>query len=94
MRFFQLASETLAGGDRGAYKVAIPEIAGQQRLVLQVSDRPSLGVQNGLYALDDIFAMSQKQSQHLDVCLKRHLTKRLPRHDAPHDESAPIRERV
>jgi hypothetical protein len=28
------------------------------------------------------------------VCLKPHLTKRLPRHDAPRDRSAPIRERV
>ena len=39
--------------------------------------------QNGLYTLDDIFAMRQKKSQQLDVCLKRHLTKRFPRHDAP-----------
>ena len=86
MRFFQLASETsLAGGDRSACKEAILEMAGQKRLVLQVPDRLSLGVQNGLYALDDIFAMRQKQSQQLDVCLKRHLTKRLPRHDAPRD---------
>ena len=51
----------------------------------------SLGVQNGLYALDDIFAMRQKQSQQLDVGLKRRLTKRLPRHHAPRDEPAPIR---
>ena len=95
MRFFQLASETfLAGGDRSACKEAILEMAGQKRVVLQVPDRLSLGVQNGLYALDDIFAMRQKQSQQLDVCLKRHLTKRLPRHDAPRDRSAPIRERV
>ena len=79
MRFFQLASETsLAGGDRSACKEAILEMAGQKRLVLQVPDRLSLGVQNGFYALDDIFAMRQKQSQQLDVCLKRHLTKRLP----------------
>ena len=41
---------------------------------LQVPDRLSLGVQNGLYALDDIFAIPQKQSQQLDICLKRHLT--------------------
>jgi hypothetical protein len=27
--------------------------------------------------------MRQKQPQQLDVCLKRRLTKRLPRHDAP-----------
>ena len=46
-------------------------MAGQKRLVLQVPDRLSLGVQNGLYALDDIFAMRQKQPQQLDVCLKR-----------------------
>jgi hypothetical protein len=84
MRFFQLASETsLAGGDRSACKEAILEMPGQKRLVLQIPDRLSLGVQNGLYALDDIFAMRQKQSQQFDVCLKRHLTKRLPRHDSP-----------
>ena len=95
MRFFQLASETsLAGGDRSARKEAILEMAGQKRPVLQVLDRLSLGVQNGLYALDDIFAMRQKKPQQLDVCLKRRLTKRLPRHDAPRDRSAPIRERV
>src|ERR1039457_1294176 len=83
MRFFQLASETsLAGGDRSACEEAILEMAGQKRPVLQVPDRLSLGVQNGLYVLDDIFAMRQKKSQQLDVCLKRHLTKRLPRHDA------------
>ena len=40
-------------------------------MVLQVLDRLSLGVQNDLYALDDIFAMRQKQSQQLDVGLKR-----------------------
>jgi hypothetical protein len=38
--------------------------------------------------------MLQKKSQQLDVCLKRHLTKRLPRHDAPRGRSGPIRERV
>jgi hypothetical protein len=38
--------------------------------------------------------MRQKQSQQLDVCLKRHGTKRLLRHDAPRDRSAAIRERV
>ena len=76
MRFFQLASETfLAGGGRSACKEAILEMAGQKRVILQVPDRLSLGVQNGLYALDDIFAMRQKQSQQVDVCLKRHLIK-------------------
>jgi hypothetical protein len=95
MRFFQLASETsLTGGDRSACEEAILEMVRQKRPVLQVPDRLSLGVQNGLYALDDIFAMRQKKSQQLDVCLKRHLTKRFPRHDAPRDRSAPIRERV
>src|ERR1039457_7178689 len=84
MRFFQLASETsLAGGDRGACEEAILEMAGQKRPVLRGPDRLSPGVQNGLYALDDIFAMRQKKSQQLDVCLKRRLTKRLARHDAP-----------
>jgi hypothetical protein len=93
MRFVQLAPE-MTGSHRNACKEAILEMAGQKRLILQVLDRLSLGVQNGLYALDDIFAMRQKQSQQLDVYLKRHLTKRLPRHDATHDESAPIRQRV
>ena len=95
LRFFQLASETsLAGGGRSACKKAILEMAGQKRSVLQVPDRLSLGVQNGLYALDDIFAMRQKKSQQIDVCPKRPLTRRRPRHDAPRDRSAPIRERV
>jgi hypothetical protein len=85
---------SLARGDCGACKEAIVEMAGQKRLVLQVLDRLSLGVQKGLYALDDLYAMRQKQPQELNVCLKRHLTKRLPRHAAPLDESAPIRERV
>ena len=85
---FQLASEmsldkSLAGRGRSACKEAILEMAGQKRVVLQVSDRLSLGVENGLYALDNIFAIRQKQSQQLDVGLKRHLTKRLLRHDVP-----------
>jgi hypothetical protein len=58
MRFFQLAPQTsLAGGDRSVCEEAILEMAGQKRPVLQVPDRLSLRVQNGLYALDDIFAM-------------------------------------
>src|SRR5690242_9712514 len=69
MRFFQLASETsLAGGE------AIFEMPGQQRMVLEVADRLSLGVQNTLYALDDLFAIPQKHPQPLDVCLKRQRT--------------------
>jgi hypothetical protein len=84
MRFFQLAPEKfLAGGGRSASKEAILEMAGQKRVVLQIPDRLSLGVQNGLNALDDIFAMRQKQSQQLDVRLKRLRTGRLPSHDAP-----------
>ena len=95
MGFFQLASEaSLAGGGPSACKEAILEMAEQKRVVLPVPDWLSLGVQNGPYALDDFFAKRQIQSQQLDVCLKRHLTKRLPRHDAPHDESAPIPEGV
>jgi hypothetical protein len=73
MRFFQLASlfcdahngprglctlSALAGGDRGRGEKAILEIVGENMPVLQVLDRLSLGVQNGLYALDDIFAMA------------------------------------
>ena len=82
MRFFKLASETfLAGGDRSTCKEAILEMPGQERLVLQVPDRLSLGVQNGLYTVDDISAMREKQSQQLDVCLKRHFTNRVPRHN-------------
>ena len=74
MRFFQLASKTtLAGGERTACEEAILEMAGQKRPVLQGPDRLSLGVQNGFYALDDIFAPQQKHSQQLDVCLKRRL---------------------
>jgi hypothetical protein len=86
MRFFQLAPQMsldtfLAVGGSSACKEAILEMAGQKRVVLQVPDRLSLGVQNGLYALDDIFPMRQKQSQQLDVCLKRHLTRRRPRNN-------------
>jgi hypothetical protein len=60
---------------------------GQKRPVLQVPDRLSLGVQNGLYALDNIFAMRQKKPQQFDVCLKRRRIKHLPRHDAPRGEA-------
>jgi len=64
MRFFQLAPETsLAGGGPNACKEAILEIARQKRVVLQVPDRLSLSVQNGLYALDDTFTMREKLSQ-------------------------------
>ena len=95
MRFFQLASEaSLAGSDRGARKEAVLEMAGEERPVLQILDRLSLGVQYGLYALDDLFAMCQKKPLQLDVCMKRHVTRRLRRQDAPRDRSAPIRERV
>jgi len=84
MRSFQLASQkSLAGGGRSACKEAILEMAGQKRPVLQVLDRLSLGVQNGLYALDDIIAIRQKHSQELDVCLKRRRTKRRLRPNAP-----------
>ncbi len=82
MRFFQLAAicweigTSLAGGERSACEEAILEMAGQKRPVLLVPARLSQSAQNGLYALDDIFAMRQKKSQQLDVCMKRHLTKR------------------
>src|SRR6185295_3588426 len=83
MRFFQLVPHTsLAGSGRRTCKEALLERAGQKRTILQVSDRLSLGVQNGLYALDDIFAIVEEEPQQLDVCLKRHLARRLPRHDA------------
>jgi len=95
MRFFQLASETsLAGGDRTACEEAILEMAGQETEVLQVSRRFSPGVQQGLDALNDIFTIRQEKPQQPGVCLKRHRTKRLPRHDAPRDRSVLIRERV
>jgi hypothetical protein len=91
MRGFQLSSETsLAGADRSAFKEAILEMAGQERPILQVADWPSLRIQNGLYALDDRFAMRQKQSQQFGVRLKRRGAKWLPRHDAPRDKSAYI----
>ena len=56
--------------NRGACEEAILEKAGQKRPVLQVAERLSLGVQNSFYALDDIFAMRQKKSQQVDMCLK------------------------
>ena len=65
MRFFQLAPQMsldtfLAVRDCSARKETILEMAGQKRVVLQVPDRLSLGVQDGLYVLDDTFAMRQK----------------------------------
>src|SRR5580700_2115946 len=73
MRFFQFAAicwaigTSLAGGDRSACEEAILEMTGQKRPVLQIPDRLSLGVQNALYALDDIFAKRQKKSQQLHL---------------------------
>jgi hypothetical protein len=42
---------------------------------LQVFDRLSLGVQDPLYALDDVGAIRQEELEKFDMCLKRHLTR-------------------
>ncbi len=95
MRLFQLVPEAaLVGGDFSASKKTTLEIAGQKRVVLQVPGRLALGVQNGLYALDDIFTVRQKEPQQLNVGLKRHWTQGPSSHDASRDEVASIRERV
>src|SRR5262249_31262635 len=95
MCLFQLAFQAgLVGGDRSASKEAVPEKTGQNRSGLQVLDRLSLGVQDGLYALDDIFAMRYKKPQQVDMCLKGDLIRRHPRHDTPCTRFTPIRERV
>jgi hypothetical protein len=45
----------------------------QKGIVLQVLDRPSLGVHYPLYSLDDVIAMGQEELEKFDMCLKRHL---------------------
>ena len=80
MGFFQ-------GGDRSACREAILEMAGQKRLVLH---RLSQGVQNGLDSLSDLFAMRQKLSQQLDVCLKRRQSSEILRYFAAVVSVAPL----
>ncbi len=75
MRFVQLTSQArLADGHSRYCEEAVLKVTGQTRTVLQVRDRLSLSVQNGLYSLDDRIAMGEKESEKLDVCLKWPLT--------------------
>jgi hypothetical protein len=70
MRFFQLAPEPrLAGVDHCACKEAVLELVRQKRNAL---GGLSLGTEQCLYPLDDVFAMRQEKSQQLNMCLKRH----------------------
>jgi hypothetical protein len=79
MRFFQLTSETrLTLRHASEREEAILKVTRQQRAVLQVLGRFSLRVQQPLYALDDLIAPGQEEAEKFDMCLKRHVTQRLP----------------
>ena len=72
MRLFQLTSQArVAVRDAREGEEAILEMTRQEGTVLQVVDRPSLGVQRFLYALDDISAMGQEDVKKLEMSLKR-----------------------
>ena len=76
MCFFQLTSKArLAVGGVRERKEAIFKVTRQTGRVPQVFDRPSLGVQQSLYSLDDVIAMGQEEVKELDVGLKRHLAR-------------------
>ena len=62
-------------GNPSECEEAILKVTRQKRTVLQVLDRPSLGVQDALYSLDDFIAMSLEELEQFDVCLKRHLAR-------------------
>jgi hypothetical protein len=62
MRVFQLTSQTrLAVGDPSDCEETILEETRQQGTVAQVFSRLSLGVQQPLYALDNLIAMGQEK---------------------------------
>jgi hypothetical protein len=63
----------LSVGDPVEWEEAILEVTRQKRAVLQVRDRLSLGVQNPLYALDDLIAMGEEELEEFDMCLEWHL---------------------
>ncbi len=66
MRFFQLTSKTrLALGDPD--EEAIVQVTRQKGTVLQVFDRPPLGVQQSLYSLDDFIAMGKEELEKFDM---------------------------
>jgi hypothetical protein len=74
MRLFQLTPEPRSSvGDPSEWEEAILEVTRQKGTVLQVRDRLSLGVQNPLYALDDLIAIGQEELEQFDMCLERHL---------------------
>jgi hypothetical protein len=61
MRPFQFTSKTkLVAGDGRQREEAILEVAREQAAVLLFPERPSLGVQQTLYFVDDFIAMGQE----------------------------------
>ena len=62
-------------GDPRECEEALLEVTRQKGTVLQVFDRPSLGVQHPLYSLDDVIAMGQEELEKFDMRLKRHLAR-------------------
>ena len=74
MRFFQLTFKMrLLAGDAGDCEKAILEVTRQERPVLQILDRLSLGVQQPLDSLDDFIAMGEEELEQFDVGVERHL---------------------
>jgi hypothetical protein len=81
MRFLQSTSKArLIGSDRVEREEAVLELTAQERPILQVLERLSLGVEHALYSLDDLSAAGQKQPEQYYVRLKRHLAKTLAIH--------------
>jgi hypothetical protein len=61
MRPFQLTAKTkLVAGDGRQREEAILKVASEQAAVLLFPDRPSLGVEQTLYSVDDFNAMGQE----------------------------------
>jgi hypothetical protein len=74
MRLFQLIPKTrLVAGEAGKREEALLEFTRQKGNVLQVSDRPSSGVQQPFYTLDDFIAMGQEQLEEFDMRVKPHV---------------------
>ena len=82
-RFFQLASERKMVTDGRGSEEAILEVAGEEGTVLEVLDRPSLGVQHSLNSLDDLIAVGQERLEKLDMRRKRYPAKRFTCHTIP-----------
>ena len=67
-------SQTRVGGAQaGQREEAIVEVASQQRNVLQILRRLSLGIQQAFDSRDDFIAPGQERAQQLDMRLERHV---------------------